>query len=92
MIFLILQGSKALGSNFVFHWPSATFSMRSPDYLQTAISHSIEDESLREKMSGRLDKTTSAQHAAANVWTDGVILPHHTRKVSRAKPYHYSWS
>ena len=76
-----MQGSKALGSNFVFHWPSATFSMHSRDYLQTAISQSGEDESVQEKIRQKLDKTTSALHAAANEWTDGVILPQHARKV-----------
>lgn len=87
------QGSKALGSNFIFHWPSATFSLHSKEVLQTAITQSVSDESAQDKMSKHLEKTTSALYAAANVWTDGVVLPQDTRKVSLQllSPYFVSY-
>lgn len=69
-----------MGSNFVYHWPGATFSMHSLKYLQSATKQS--DDTSQQEMYKRLDKTTSALHAAANVWTDGVVLPQNTRKVS----------
>lgn len=44
-------------------------------------------------MSKHLEKTTSALYAAANVWTDGVVLPQDTRKVSLQllSPYFVSY-
>ncbi|XP_067936230.1 probable methylcrotonoyl-CoA carboxylase beta chain, mitochondrial [Watersipora subatra] len=65
------MGSKALGSNLVFHWPSASFSMHSPDHLQSVSSMTEEE----------VGKKSSSLYAAANVWTDGMILPQQTRQV-----------
>jgi len=80
---LIFQGSKAMGANFIFHWPSASFSMHSTSHLEGVIS-STHPELKEEEIQAKLLSTSSSQYAASNVWTDGIILPQHTRSVSIA--------
>ncbi|KAF6016887.1 hypothetical protein EB796_024806 [Bugula neritina] len=74
------MGSKAMGANFIFHWPSASFSMHSTSHLEGVIS-STHPELKEEEIQAKLLSTSSSQYAASNVWTDGIILPQHTRSV-----------
>lgn len=68
-----------MGSNFVFNWPSSSFGLSRLDHMVDSIKMS--DVERKDDVIDKLKKTSTALHAASNLWTDGIILPHQTREV-----------
>lgn len=56
--------------------------MESMDQMVDAVSTSEMEG--KDDAIDKLKKTSSAVYAAANLWTDGIVLPHQTREVSLA--------
>lgn len=75
-----LQCGRAFEPNFLFLWPNARVSVVAPGHASSLLPLDSQQE---EDLNRRLTEESSAFFSSGRLWDDGVILPHHTRKVDQ---------